>query len=66
MAIVENVDKMAANLQPLLRAERPKVTIESKNVGESELAGGRRDAVCVCPFSGQSEVSGGRLGNPGL
>ncbi|XP_028571058.2 adhesion G protein-coupled receptor D2 isoform X3 [Podarcis muralis] len=33
MTVVENMDKMVSNLHQLLSAERPKVTIRSKNVG---------------------------------
>ncbi|XP_063000537.1 adhesion G-protein coupled receptor D2 [Elgaria multicarinata webbii] len=33
MAVVENVDKMASSLHQLLSTDRPKVTIQSKNIG---------------------------------
>ncbi|KAF7241032.1 Adhesion G-protein coupled receptor D2 [Varanus komodoensis] len=33
MKLVENIDRMASNLHQLLSADRPKVSIQSKNVG---------------------------------
>uniref|UniRef100_A0A674JKN6 Adhesion G protein-coupled receptor D2 n=1 Tax=Terrapene triunguis TaxID=2587831 RepID=A0A674JKN6_9SAUR len=47
MTVVENMDRMASNLDQLLTAERTKIAIQYRNIGEYERAGLRAAVLSV-------------------